>query len=408
MSIIRIQIGESNEEPHLSEPNEKPSKRKLTYGKSIDVEDEHALFKSLDNDNDGFIPLKELTEAILISTDLFGLTSSQAEELIRDVDVNKDNKIDFPEFCTLMARAKKMQMRRIVLYAAQSVLGRTQQVEAFRYITPYHNCSPPPVFMIIVSIVQIAVYAYFSTTIYDLDQVAAPKTISNTTILPDYSTNDYADFNSTSNLTTLSSVYEDLITSTILYDNSTNEFANMTEEELWHVLCDTHINRDTIATNSYLLLGIPLELVHKVQRIAPIYFLGALLGHFLYLASAPTIGAVGASGAVFALVGAHVANVIINWSEMKFQWLRFAFTNLILLRVLQEVFKHFSYGLNDGVGHLDHIGGFIGGFLLGIVLLRNINIRKWEHHAKLASLAMFIMSIAGCILWIIIYGESEL
>jgi membrane associated rhomboid family serine protease len=154
-----------------------------------------------------------------------------------------------------MARAKKMQMRRIVLYAAQSVLGRTQQAEAFRYITPYHNCSPPPVFMIIVSIVQIAVYAYFSTTIYDLDQiaVAAPETISNTTILPGYSTAlvDYADFNSTSNLTTLSPVYEDLITSTILYDNSTSEFANMTEEELWHVLCDSNINRDTIATNSY-------------------------------------------------------------------------------------------------------------------------------------------------------------
>src|SRR3569623_289039 len=98
-----------------------------------------------------------------------------------------------------MARAKKMQMRRIVLYAAQSVLGRPQQAEAFHYITPYHNCSPPPVFMIIVSIVQIAVYTYFTYGIYDLDQVAvpvpAPATVSETTFVPDYSTAlvDYSD-----------------------------------------------------------------------------------------------------------------------------------------------------------------------------------------------------------------------
>uniref|UniRef100_A0A914C0V2 EF-hand domain-containing protein n=1 Tax=Acrobeloides nanus TaxID=290746 RepID=A0A914C0V2_9BILA len=319
MSTVKIEVGELKEKPPL---------RKITYGKSVDVEDEHALFKSLDTDNNGFIPLKDLTEAILISTELFGLTSSQAEELVRDVDVNKDNKIDFPEFCTLMARAKKMQMRRIVLYAAQSVLGRTQQAEAFRYITPYHNCSPPPVFMIIVSIVQIAIYSYFNYAIYDLDQVAIPESqvTSETTFMPDYSTAlvDYSDFNSTSNLTTLSPVYEDLITNTSVFDNSTTEVANLTEMtaliERIHIMCDYNINRDVIATNSLtkcvifykmeaspvykwelwraftsiflhndlahlignlsiqLLLGIPLELVHKVQRIAPIYFLGALLG----------------------------------------------------------------------------------------------------------------------------------
>uniref|UniRef100_A0A914E5Z6 EF-hand domain-containing protein n=1 Tax=Acrobeloides nanus TaxID=290746 RepID=A0A914E5Z6_9BILA len=366
MSTVKIEVGESKEKPPL---------RKITYGKSVDVEDEHALFQSLDKDNDGFIPLKDLTEAILISTELFGLTSSQAEELVRDVDVNKDNKIDFPEFCTLMARAKKMQMRRIVLYAAQSVLGRTQQAEAFRYITPYHNCSPPPVFMIIVSIVQIAFYAYFKYGIYDLNQdtVTAPVTVSETTFIPDYSTAlvDYSDFNSTSNLTTLSPVYEDLITSTSVYNNSTTE----------------------------ILLGIPLELVHKAQRIAPIYFLGGLVGHMLDMVSYG--GGVGASGAIFALVGAHVANVIINWSEMKFQWLRFAFSILILFRIFIEFHR---VGSNDHIGHLDHFGGFVGGFLLGIVLLRNINIRKWELHAKLASLAIYIMIIAGCILWMIIYG----
>ena len=69
----------------------------------------------------------------------------------------------------------------------------------------------------------------------------------------------------------------------------------------------------------------------------------------MFLASDPdTTWAVGASGAVFALVGAHVANVAINWSEMRFQWLRLIFSILIVLRVLDEVAMNFL-GFNTGV-----------------------------------------------------------
>jgi hypothetical protein len=60
-------------------------------------------------------------------------------------------------------------------------------------------------------------------------------------------------------------------------------------------------------------------------------------------------GGVGASGAIFALVGAHVANVIINWSEMKFHALRFAFSILILFRVFLEIKRHLQADLNDHV-----------------------------------------------------------
>ena len=38
MSTVKIEVGESKEKPPL---------RKITYGKSVDVEDEHALFKSV-------------------------------------------------------------------------------------------------------------------------------------------------------------------------------------------------------------------------------------------------------------------------------------------------------------------------------------------------------------------------
>lgn len=60
-----------------------------------------------------------------------------------------------------MARAKRMHMRRFMLYAARSVLPRSQQTESTRYLLQY-NCFPPPIFMVLISVIQIALYLYYA------------------------------------------------------------------------------------------------------------------------------------------------------------------------------------------------------------------------------------------------------
>lgn len=60
-----------------------------------------------------------------------------------------------------MAQAKQMHMRRAILYAARSVLPRSQQTDQFRYLLQY-NCFPPPVFMLVITIIQIAIYLYYA------------------------------------------------------------------------------------------------------------------------------------------------------------------------------------------------------------------------------------------------------
>jgi len=45
-----------------------------------------------------------------------------------------------------MARAKHLRLKSVMLYAARSVLPRSQQTEKIRYLLEY-NCWPPPVFM---------------------------------------------------------------------------------------------------------------------------------------------------------------------------------------------------------------------------------------------------------------------
>lgn len=85
-------------------------------------------------------------------------------------------------------------------------------------------------------------------------------------------------------------------------------------------------------------MGLPLEMVHGSWRIAAIYVTGVIGGRsfdrwcLTYVSSnvcismhAASLGAsvfdsqsmlIGASGAVYALLAAHVANVVLNYKEM--------------------------------------------------------------------------------------------
>ncbi len=65
-----------------------------------------------------------------------------------------------------------------------------------------------------------------------------------------------------------------------------------------------------------LLIGIPLEMVHGSVRVGTLYLCGALAGSFASTVLDPTTNVVGASGADYALIGAHVANVIANFNEV--------------------------------------------------------------------------------------------
>lgn len=81
-----------------------------------------------------------------------------------------------------------------------------------------------------------------------------------------------------------------------------------------------------------ILLGVPLELVHKFWRIGLIYVLGVMSGALLFFVFDPycKIYLAGASGGVYTLLSAHIANVIINWSEMEFNWIRAAILSLFV------------------------------------------------------------------------------
>lgn len=103
-----------------------------------------------------------------------------------------------------------------------------------------------------------------------------------------------------------------------------------------------------------LLVGLPLEMVHGSARIACVYLAGVLAGSLGTSVFDPEVYLVGASGGVYALLAAHLANVMLNYNNMQYGIIRLA-----AIFIFGEYFKKY-YKL--------HFIGFSNNIFLRLVL----------------------------------------
>ncbi|XP_040612615.1 rhomboid-related protein 2 isoform X3 [Mesocricetus auratus] len=91
-------------------------------------------------------------------------------------------------------------------------------------------------------------------------------------------------------------------------------------EEAWRFISYmlVHAGVQHIVGNLFmqLVLGIPLEMVHKGLRVGLVYLAGVLAGSLASSIFDPLKSLVGASGGVYALMGGYFMNVIVNFREM--------------------------------------------------------------------------------------------
>nr|XP_053627754.1 inactive rhomboid-related protein 2-like [Cherax quadricarinatus] len=88
-----------------------------------------------------------------------------------------------------------------------------------------------------------------------------------------------------------------------------------------------------------LFVGVPLEMVHKWWRLLILYVAGVLAGSLAASMFDPHSYLVGASGGCYALIAAHLANIIINWAEMPLNWARL----LVLITLMVTDIGVFAY-----------------------------------------------------------------
>lgn len=115
-----------------------------------------------------------------------------------------------------------------------------------------------------------------------------------------------------------------------------------------------------------IFLGDILEKTVGKVRYLLIYLLGGLgssyLSYFLELQQQEMHISAGASGAVFAVVGALLYIVLVNRGRMR----ELSGRRLMLMAGL-SIFQGFT---SVGIDNAAHVGGFIGGLVLAVILYR--------------------------------------
>ncbi|XP_068661131.1 inactive RHOMBOID-like protein 8 [Aristolochia californica] len=140
----------------------------------------------------------------------------------------------------------------------------------------------------------------------------------------------------------------------------------MTENQKWRLFTSMWLHAGLIhlilSLSSLIFIGFRLEKAFGPWRVGVVYLLSSFMGSLvsaIFLHLGPTVGS---SAALFGLIGALFADLIMNWNIYynKLEALLFLFLAFI---------ANFLLGLLPLVDNASNIAGFLSGILLGFVLL---------------------------------------
>ncbi|KAL9902253.1 protein rhomboid-like isoform X2 [Glossina fuscipes] len=157
--------------------------------------------------------------------------------------------------------------------------------------------------------------------------------------------------------------------------------------EIWRFITYMvlHVNWFHLSFNVIiqLLYGLPLEMVHGSQRVAVVYLAGVLAGSLGTSVIDSKVYLVGASGGVYALLAAQLANVMINFGQMRYGILRLAAVFIFVF--CDTGYAFYSKCVTEdclkalpSISYIAHLTGSLAGFTIGLAALRNFE--QCHHH----------------------------
>lgn len=330
---------------------------------AVDVCDKNnwrTVFNKYDADRDGRVSIQDLyfyweRQAADLEHDF---PPSVYRELLERFDWDRDGNLTYEEFESMMRVAVKNvnypKFCTLVKFAAGTVVANNRRETFVRSYIQEYSCLPPPLFITFISIAQLGVYIYYCIQLGEWS-ASGP--------LP--------------------------IESPLIYDP-------YRRWQAWRFLTYMfiHIGCYHIIFNllMQLMLGIPLEMVHKWYRVGAVYLIGVIGGSLGSSLSDPRTLLAGASGGVYALIAAHLASVIINFSEMEFGWLRLGI--LLIFGITDTsvaVYERYSSSRTQAISYSAHLAGAFVGLTLGVVVLRNLVVKKWETIVRIVSLCFCLV-----------------
>ncbi|KAJ0050671.1 hypothetical protein NL108_005064, partial [Boleophthalmus pectinirostris] len=255
-----------------------------------------------DPEHSGFISTERFRD--LLATHSSEIDPHKLEVLLALADGN--GKICYQDFINLMTNKRSNSFRRAILQGSRQLkgcnlrdevgLGLSQrlvrhvayetlprEVDRKWYFDSYNYC-PPPWLILAITIAEVAVFIYYG---FKLDRLV-------------------------------------LQVSSPLFLKSPLPYHPQLRAQAWrylsYIFMHTGIEHLSLNMAMQLLVGVPLEMVHGATRIGLVYVCGVLAGSLAVSVTDMTAPVVGSSGGVYALVSAHLANVVMNWSGMKCQF----------------------------------------------------------------------------------------
>eukprot|EP00055_Hartaetosiga_balthica_P016975 m.110392 g.110392 ORF g.110392 m.110392 type:complete len:367 (+) comp9220_c0_seq4:37-1137(+) len=339
------------------------------------MSDLRGVFQSFDRNGSGFISQAEFKEAMKrVHFRQEDDVEAIAMDMISRIDSDNDGHVSFQEFVNGVAYRTNAEGRSTARFRSLvNVMHSYGFAEAKKkagkptYLQSY-GCWPPPVFLLIITIAEVIVYAVFSAR----------------------------ECGGEANLECPISFSSELA------------FRTGCREEVWRFISYVFVHASVthIVFNCILqlIVGVPLEMVHGPHRVLGVYLLGGIAGSLASSVFDVYANLVGASAAVYALAGAHVADTFLNWAEMPFRWLRAGVLFVLIAADLStSIYNRYYSGTMTNVSYTGHMAGFLMGCTLGTSILKNLEGNKYEKIVSYIGVALAVGGVIFAIFFNIFY-----
>uniref|UniRef100_A0A8C6VHR9 Rhomboid-related protein 3 n=1 Tax=Naja naja TaxID=35670 RepID=A0A8C6VHR9_NAJNA len=336
----------------------------------------------LDPENTGYISTEKFRN--LLQRHSSELDPHKLEVLLALADNNSDGKICYQDFVNLMSNKRSNSFRQAILQGnrrlcSKALLEETglslsqrlirhvayetlpREIDRKWYYDSY-TCCPPPWFMIAITIVEVAFFLYNGVV---LDRFVLQVTH------PFYLKNS------------------------LLYHPQLRAQA---WRYLTYIFMHAGIEHLGLNVVLQLLVGVPLEMVHGATRIGFVYIAGVIAGSLAVSIADMTAPVVGSSGGVYALISAHLANIVMWWLCVTYCFISlsvsFEFGRAVWLR-----FYPSAYPPCPHPSFVAHLGGVGVGITLGVVILRNYEQRLQDQSVWWIFVSMYMVFVLFAIFW---------
>ena len=174
-------------------------------------------------------------------------------------------------------------------------------------------------------------------------------------------------------------------------------------------------------TSPQVIVGVFLEMEQEgwlgSLKVLIVYLAGVLAGSLGTSLSDPDTYIAGASGGVYALIAAHLATMTLNWAEdsqIRIQkvvkkpitkMIRITFIGILTLHDICFAIYVRLYDPENRTGFMGHLCGALAGLTVGLFVLDNRRVRRWEPVVQWLALGVFVAFVAFAVVWNI-FGDS--